>query len=68
VRRFARLTGDARVNLDEPAGRKRGMLHSVSLARGDTRSPKASDPTTVASRDPIAMSQAPSHTHERNMQ
>jgi hypothetical protein len=24
--------------------------------------------TTAASRDPIAMSRAPNHTHERNMQ
>jgi hypothetical protein len=56
------------VNLAKPATEKRGMVHSVSLARGDARSPKASDPTTVASRDPIAMSQAPNHTHERNMQ
>jgi len=48
------------------------MTHSLSLARGDARSPRAPDPTAVAntvdSRDPIAMSQAPNHTHERNMQ
>jgi hypothetical protein len=44
------------------------MIHSLSLARGDARWPKASDPLRLLAAISIAMSQAPNHTHERNMQ